>query len=72
MEQLFSTVTKTQLNFYKLSLQLPPTVCNSGPPEFTINRLWPQDSNDDAVILLIQPTHSYTNVLLPVSIRLVY
>ena len=54
MERLFSTAAKTQLSFYKLSLQWPPTVCNSSPREFTIHDLWPQDSNDNAVIPLVQ------------------
>ena len=53
VEQLFSTATKMQLNFYKLSLQGPPTIYNSGPQEFTIHGLWPQNSNDDVVIPLI-------------------
>ena len=58
MERLFSTATMTQLSFYKLSLQWPPTACNSGPSEFTIHGLWPQDSNDNVVIPLVQRGHS--------------
>ncbi|XVE91282.1 hypothetical protein DITRI_Ditri20bG0141100 [Diplodiscus trichospermus] len=58
VRRLFANTKATPpIDFYKLSLQWPPSSCNSGKMnctlpighEFTIHGLWPQDRNDKPI-----------------------
>ncbi|XP_022756662.1 ribonuclease S-4-like isoform X2 [Durio zibethinus] len=75
LQRQFATTTAPRaptagpFTFYKLSLQWPPAVCNSGgmtckppiPKIFTIHGIWPQDNND-VPVPPYDPTNPCTSV----------